>query len=217
MAHRPMCPLCEKRRPERFCPAKGEKICAVCCGTEREITLDCPADCSYLVAAHRYEREHGKPLPESEIPFRDILFSPDLIYARQPVVSGLGYAIARFAAEQRALTDRDALATLTALAETHRTLVSGIYYENPPAAVLPKSLYATLASFLQDYRKQESERAALPVLKESEILYILVFLARMARSRMSERPRARLFLEFLRAQFPVAPELQPETSRIIIP
>ena len=38
------CPICEKRPPKRFCPAKGEKICAVCCGREREVTIDCPPD-----------------------------------------------------------------------------------------------------------------------------------------------------------------------------
>ncbi len=47
------CPICEKRKAARFCPAKGEKICAVCCGTEREVTIDCPSDCAYLLAAHR--------------------------------------------------------------------------------------------------------------------------------------------------------------------
>jgi cytidylate kinase len=26
------CAICEKRPPKRFCPAKGEKICAICCG-----------------------------------------------------------------------------------------------------------------------------------------------------------------------------------------
>src|ERR1700686_4430060 len=91
MPERPVCPLCGKRPPERFCPAKGEKICAICCGTEREVTLDCPADCSYLIASHRYEQEHRKPLPESEIPFPDTKFSPNLVYERQSLLSGLAY------------------------------------------------------------------------------------------------------------------------------
>ena len=60
MAERSTCPICGKRRPERFCPAKCEKICAICCGTEREVALDCPSDCSFLIAAHRYEIEHWK-------------------------------------------------------------------------------------------------------------------------------------------------------------
>jgi len=57
------CPICEKRKAARFCPAKGEKICAVCCGIEREVTIDCPSDCSYLVAAHRYENDHQHHIP----------------------------------------------------------------------------------------------------------------------------------------------------------
>ena len=57
MTERPTCAICAKRRPERFCPAKGEKICAPCCGREREVTLDCPPDCAYLIAAHRYEQQ----------------------------------------------------------------------------------------------------------------------------------------------------------------
>ena len=217
MAQRSPCPICQKRKAERFCPAKGESICAVCCGTEREITLDCPADCSYLIAAHRYEHEHRKPLAESDIPFPDIRFQPDLIYERQPLITGLGYTIVKFAAEHRGVTDRDALDALTALAETYRTLASGIYYEKPPSAPLANGLYGALGSFLQEFRKQEAERAAFRTLKDTEIFYVLVFLTRMARSHLSERSRAKLFLEFLRAQFLAAQEAQPEASRIILP
>ena len=67
MTERSLCPICSKRRPERFCPAKGKKICAVCCGTEREVTLDCPTDCNYLIKAHQYEREHRQPLTEDQM------------------------------------------------------------------------------------------------------------------------------------------------------
>jgi len=35
--------------------------------------------------------------------------------------------------------------------------------------------------------------------------------------RTNGRPRSRLFIEFLRRQFPQAPELQREQSRIIMP
>jgi hypothetical protein len=217
MAQRPVCPLCGKRRPERFCPAKGEKICAVCCGTEREVTLDCPSDCSYLIAARRYEEEHRKPLVESEMPFPDILFSPDVIYEHQPLVTGFGFAIVKSAAAERGLVDRDVLEALTALAETYRTLVSGIYYEKPPSALFAKGLYDALGAFLQDYRKQEAAQPGFRTIKDAEILYALVFLSRMARSRASERPRARRFIDFLRAQFPAAQQAQKEESRIVMP
>lgn len=90
------CPICEKRPPKRFCPAKGEKICAVCCGREREVTIDCPQDCSYLVTAHRYEVEHRQPISRDELPYPKIEFQVEFIYERWPVVSGLAATILVF-------------------------------------------------------------------------------------------------------------------------
>jgi hypothetical protein len=101
VAEKKICPICNKRRAERYCPAKGEQICAVDCGTEREVSIDCPADCSYLLAAHRWEQEHPKPLAESEVPFPDVSFPANLIRANQEVMSGIGYTVAAYAREQR--------------------------------------------------------------------------------------------------------------------
>jgi len=216
MAERSTCAICAKRRPERFCPAKGEKICAVCCGKEREVTLDCPPDCAYLIAAHRYEQEHRKPLAESEIPFPGVEFSPHLIYERESLVSGLAYTVSQFASAHSSLTDDNALTAIQALGETCRTLTSGIYYEKPPAAEPAASLYGALKSFLQEYKKNESQRAAFSTLKDSEIFYALVFLARLVRNWTNGRPRSRIYLHFLRAQFP-QPQARPEASRIIAP
>jgi hypothetical protein len=216
MTERPTCAICAKRRPERFCPAKGEKICAPCCGREREVTLDCPPDCAYLIAAHRYEQEHRKPLTEAEIPFPGVEFSSNLIYEREPFVSGLAFTISQFAANHPELTDEQALTAMTALAQTYRTLVSGIYYEKPPGAFPAAALYSSMTSFIQDYKKKESERLGFSVIKDSEIFYLLVFIARLARNWTNGRPRARIYVHFLLRQFPQQ-ELQPEPSRIIAP
>jgi hypothetical protein len=216
MAERPTCAICSKRRPERFCPAKGEKICAVCCGREREVTLDCPADCAYLIAAHRYEQEHRKPLNESEIPFPGVEFSPNLVYERDSFVSGLAFTVSQFAAGNAGLTDQNSLNAIQALAETYRTLVSGIYYERPPAMQPAAALYAAMANFIQEYKKKEAERAVFSTLKDSEIFYLLVFLARLIRNWTNGRPRARIYLHLLRGQFPQT-EARQEASRIIAP
>jgi len=216
MPERPTCAICAKRRPERFCPAKGEKICAVCCGREREVTLDCPADCAYLIAAHRYEQEHRKPLPESEILFPGVELSPNLVYERESFVSGLAFTISQFAANQPELTDQQVLSAIQTLAETYRTLVSGIYYERPPAMQPAAALYAALASFIQEYKKKETDRLGFSTIKDSEIFHLLVFLARLIRNWTNGRPRARVYVHFLRAQFPPA-ESKPEASRIIAP
>jgi len=210
------CPICEKRKPERFCPAKGEKICAVCCGQEREVTIDCPPDCSHLIAGHRYEAEHRKPLSPEEYPYRDVEFAVDFVYEHWPVVAGLATTILAFQMENKELNDSAVSAALEALAETYRTLETGIYYAKPPDAQIPRALYGQIAGFLQEARKQETARTGLSSLKDSDVFRLLVFLVRVGKQETNGRPRSRAFLGFLRARFPLPAGAKAE-SRIIIP
>jgi hypothetical protein len=210
------CPICEKRKAARFCPAKGEKICAVCCGTEREVTIDCPADCSFLVSAHRYEDEHQRFLP-ADTPLLGEKIPQDIVYTHQQLMAALAFSIAKFCAVQPSAVDSDVLAALQALAETYKTLNSGIIYEKPPVAPLPRELYAALTAFIAEVRKQQAKQAASASLKDSEIFYVLVYLYRMGLLRTNGRQRSRRYIEFLHGQFPQAPELKREESRIIVP
>jgi hypothetical protein len=210
------CPICEKRKAERFCPAKGEKICAVCCGTEREVTIDCPSDCSYLISAHRYEDGHQRSLP-ADTPFLDEKIPQDIVYTHQQLMAALAFSIAKFCAAQPATADADVLASIYALAQTYKTLSSGIIYERPPEAPLPRELYAALIAFVTEVQKQQAGRAGSAILKDMDVFYLWVFLYRMGLLHTNGRPRSRRFIEFLRSQFPQAPELKREESRIIVP
>ncbi|MGH9690924.1 MAG: hypothetical protein ACRD4C_07585 [Candidatus Acidiferrales bacterium] len=213
------CPICEKRPPKRFCPAKGEKICAICCGREREVSIDCPSDCPHLIAGRRYEAEHRKPLPAQDFPYRDVQFPVDFVYERWHAVSVLANAILGFQMQNRELNDAGVQSALEALAETYRTLGTGIYYERPPAAPLPRALYGLLAESLQNQRKQEAESTGglSSLLKESDLFRLLVFLLRIAREETNGRPRSRAFLDFLRSRFPLPADAPKEASRIILP
>ncbi len=113
------CPICEKRKAARFCPAKGEKICAVCCGTEREITIDCPSDCSYLIAAHRYEDEHQRSLP-ADTPLLDEKIPQDIVYTHQQLMAALASLISGSTAWPS-------------------TLSAPFFFSSPPAASKTKS------------------------------------------------------------------------------
>ena len=210
------CPICEKRKPARFCPAKGEKICAICCGTEREITIDCPSDCSYLISAHRYEDEHQRSLP-LDTPLLDEKIPQDIVYTHQQLMAALAFSIAKFCAVQPTAVDTDVLAAIQALAQTYKTLSSGIIYEKPPEAPLPRELYAALIALISEVKKQQAERAGSAALKDLDLFYLWVFLYRMGLLRTNGRPRSRRFIEFLRAQFPQSPELKREESRINVP
>jgi hypothetical protein len=211
------CPICEKRKAKRFCPAKGDKICAVCCGEEREVTIDCPTDCPYLIAARKYEDEHRKPIPPEEVPYLDVEFPPDLIHEHRAIVSGLAYQILKVAAEQPSLMDADVLEGIRALAETFRTLGTGIYYEKPPDSPLPRMVYDQLANLVAEVKKQVEERAGFPALKDTDVFHLLVFLLRVGRGRTNGRPKSRAYLDFLRAQFPRSTEPQREAPRIVMP
>jgi len=217
LSEKAICPICNKRRAERYCPAKGEKICAVDCGTGREVTIDCPSDCAYLIAAHRWEGSHPKPVPENEALFPDVALPPDVIQTRGATLSGLAHAILLYALQERSLTDAEVFEATQTMAETYRTLLSGIYYEKPPNGAVAAGLYAALAKFIEDEKKSQAENPQGPGLKNSDIFHLLVFLLRFGRLRSNARPRTRVFLDFLRAQFPPEMEVAKEAPRIIMP
>jgi hypothetical protein len=209
------CPICQKRKPGRFCPAKAEKICPVCCGTEREVTIDCPADCAYLLSAHRYEDQHPRPVP-ANTPLLDVRLSSDVVHRHPEVLSAIAFTIAKFCAAQPATTDPDVLAAIQALAESYKTLAAGIVYEQPPFPALQHELYDALAAFLTE-AKQQPAQASTGTVKDADIFQLLVFLFRMGLLRTNGRPRSRRFIEFLHGQVPTPQEMKREEPRIIVP
>ncbi|HEV2298620.1 MAG TPA: hypothetical protein VGR72_08910 [Candidatus Acidoferrales bacterium] len=181
------------------------------------MTIDCPSDCAHLLTARRYEVENRKPLASGDIVFPDVEVDVDLIRRNQTALSGIGLKILKSALENPALRDPEVLAALGALAETFRTLESGIIFERPPDAPLPRALYGELANFIEELRKMEAQQAGFSPLKNSEIFRMIVFLLRVGRRESNGRPRSRAFLDFLRAQFPSEAAAQLETPRIIMP
>ena len=216
------CSVCEKRKEKRFCPAVHGRICPQCCGEQREVSLDCPADCVYLQQA----REHEKSRPIEELDqaslFVHIEVSDQFLYEREHLILGLSYALAKSARSDRSLADRDLIAALTSLSKSYETLVnSGLHYELPVASIGQQAVTAEVQKLIKEYREAEQKHMGYVRLRDSEVLRALVFLVRMAHGRTSGRPKSRAFVDFLFAQFPekesslVAPQETP--SSIIVP
>ena len=110
--------------------------------------------------------------------------------------------------------DEDALAALGAMAETYRTLQSGIYYEHAPEGSVARDLYTRVTKAVADFKQAQTDRAGFPSIKDSEIFGLLVFLLRVGKQEINGRPRSRAFLDFLRSWIPAGKE-QREASRII--
>jgi hypothetical protein len=212
-----LCPICNKRKAERYCPAKGEKICAVCCGTEREVSIDCPSDCSYLIVARRYERENRKSYAAGQLPYRSVDASRDYIEEHFEIFGAVMLDVKKFAEENRQFYDADAITTLQSLAETFRTLDSGIYYERPPDAPLAHRLYQQLTAKVGRLRSDLSGPEEFRKAKTSDWFRVMVFALRAALMETNGRPRSRAFLDFLRVLLSPEAGKKTEDPRIIIP
>jgi len=217
-----ICPICRRRRAKRSCPglpgsrwaSQAAAICAPCCGNEREVTIDCPSDCTHLVSARGYEAAHKKP--PKELAYPEVELTPDFLAAQEQFIGGLGVLVCRFAQEQPKLTDPKILAALTALAQAYHTLTSGLYYEKPPDSLQARQLYQTFQGFIAQYQKEQQQRTGVSQLRPSDILKALVFLLRLGQTHSNGRPLSRAYLDFLRAQLP-RQAWAKEESRIIVP
>ena len=215
------CAICNERKEKRFCPAVHGKICAQCCGEQREVTLDCPSDCPYLQQARLYEKPHAAGDLDRQSLFPQIEINEQFLYDHEHLILGLSFALAKSARANRHLMDRDMIMALTSLARSYETLVkSGLIYEQPTTNVAHHAVAAEVATMVKEYCEAEQKHLGYTKLRDSDILKTLVFLLRMALGSTSGRPKSRAYLDFLFAQFPenqsaiAAPE---EASRIIVP
>jgi hypothetical protein len=179
------------------------------------VSIDCPSDCTYLLASREYDWER-REIDWSKIPFPDSKIPISFAESHGPLLAALDYAICAFAREHPPLVDADITAVLEALAQAYRTLASGLYYEKPPDYVLQWELYKALKAAAEDFKKQESGRAGLTSTRDSEIQDALIFLAQLGAARANGRLKGRAFLDLLRSQFP-AEEFSRPQSKIVLP
>lgn len=216
------CAICGVRKEKRFCPAVHGRICAQCCGEQREVTLDCPSECPYLQQARQHEKPRDIAKLDREALFPGVEIGQEFLLEQEHLVLGLSFALARSARVNRNLQDRDLIAALTSLSGSYETLVkSGLIYEQPNPNVAQQAIAADVESMIKEYREAEQKHTGAIRLRDAEALKALVFLLRMGLGRTSGRPKSRAFVDFLFAQFPEKPSAvaAPEEtgSRIIVP
>jgi hypothetical protein len=210
------------RKEKRFCPAVHGRICAQCCGEQREVILDCPSDCPYLQQAREHEKPRSADHFDSASLFLQVEIPDQFLYEREPLLMGLSFALAKGARSDRTMHDSDLIATLSSLCTSYERLVSsGLHYEQPLTNIARQTIASEVESMLKQYREVEQKHAGYSSLRDSDVLKALVFLVRMAYARTSGRPKSRAFIDFLATQFPEresAPLAPQETAgRIIMP
>jgi hypothetical protein len=138
------CPLCGTRRARRGCPALGQHICAVCCGTKRLTQIPCPSDCTWLASA----REHPSAVFVRQQQ-RDVGLLVQFMRDFSQRQSQLFFLVTAFLvkyqpAELQPLIDEDVAEAANALAGTFETASRGVIYEHRPASLPAERLAAAL-------------------------------------------------------------------------
>jgi hypothetical protein len=206
------CPLCSTRAAKRYCPAKETQICAVCCGTKREIDIDCPSSCTYLKASREYEAE--KPIIEPELMAKVRKYDNSFVHRYNHVLMAINQSVIEERMAAPWLVDHDVVAVYNCLGTTMKTLSSGIYYESIPEGNVRLSLFRRLKASLDELMKPDPT-GAHPVLKAAEAVDVLDFVTFAVQMNSSVRPRSRRYLDWLCETFGY-PQPQ-QSSGLIIP
>ena len=211
------CPLCQVRRPKRFCRGVQGQICTLCCGREREVSIACPLDCEFLQDA----RQHEKPVPltAADVSHREIEVTEKFLAENEELLIFLSEILGKAAIEAQGVADFDVRTALDALIRTYQTLQSGVYYETRPENALAMRLFGTIQDAVAEFRRAEQERTGLPKTRDSDVLGLLVFLARLELDRNNGRPRGRAFIDLLRKFYAAPPPGAADTasSRLVLP
>ncbi len=204
------CSICGVRKARRACPGVNGEICSICCGTEREQSIDCPLDCEYL--RHAHEHENKAEVPRGDLPDRDIDVDEEFIRKYEWVLIVLGSSLIDAYRETPAATDYDTAEALAALVQTYRAGQSGLIVEenlvNPYAAGMAESFRRRVAEI--QARLAESGEAGY--LTDAAVLKITVFLRRLAILDNNGRKRSRAFLDILNRSYAGKPK--PEDNAI---
>jgi hypothetical protein len=209
------CPLCGNRKAKRQCPAKGRQICPVCCGTKREVEIDCPSSCAYLLEGREYESE--KIARTGQMPPRTPrLWDEEFTSRHYQVFLSLWRVILSERNRFPELIDTDVEIALDALIRSYETLSRGIYYESLPASTVQRSLYSALRSLLDEPNKELV--VSRDHLRTETILDCLRFQKELAGWVVLPRPRSRVFLDHIESLVSKASPSHPvEEPRIILP
>jgi hypothetical protein len=169
------CPVCRQHRARRQCPALGRTICAVCCGSKRQVEINCPADCGYLAASLVHPPASVRRQQERDLGF--VMAMRDGLTAQQ---SELFLALLSFVAGLHAdpllkLQDDDVAEGAAALAATAETADRGLIYEHRPPSLVAqrfvtdaKAFLASLAAEADAATARRLERDAAVVLRHLE-------------------------------------------------
>src|SRR3989304_2687056 len=194
-----LCAICHKRKPKRECPGVHGAICPQCCGTEREVSIDCPLECTYLRESRRHDAEKMTALPE--MPYKDVEVHDRFLHDHEQMIGAISIQLFRPHVETPRVTDEDMLEGLEKLIQTYQTQQSGIYYESLPEGGPAVGVFREIKSFFEEIEKSAHQQGTVApgftAVKDGDVIRALVLLFRLATVHQNRRQRGRAFLCFV--------------------
>ncbi len=165
-----LCPLCQQRHARRQCPAVGRVICAVCCGTKRQVSIACPPDCGYLAAAETHPPANVRRQQE-----RDLGLVMAMREGLSVSQSDLYWALLTFVAGFRAdpllkMLDADVADGAAALAATYETADRGLIYEHRPQSLVAQRFVTDAKAFLASLAAEADAAAARRIERDAAVV-----------------------------------------------
>ncbi len=164
-----LCPSCGSRRGKRACPALGEDICAVCCGTKRQVEIQCPPTCAYLSSARTHPAAVVMKRRDTDLRFVVPLVQ-DLSDAQHRLLLYFQAAVVKHArGALPPLLDEDVAAAAAAVAATLETARKGIIYEHQADSLPARRLAEELNRAVVDLVAQRGAPPAAAVERDAAV------------------------------------------------
>lgn len=186
---RKTCGLCSRRKARRACPARGDTICTVCCGTKRLKEINCPSDCAYLQSA----AAHPAAAVQRELK-ADVRIVAEEVRDMSPEQTAglllLQQLLGQLYAQAPGLDDNDVAEACRFLSDGYQNASRGIIYEPIPVGGAARSLCATVRKRLEAWQEHGL------TLSDAAAAQVLDRLGAAARQTRNHRPGDdRAFLE----------------------
>jgi hypothetical protein len=207
------CVICEVRTPRRYCPGVRGEICSVCCGTERENTVNCPFDCTYLREARL--REKPPEIDPATIPFADIRIPARFLEENPRVAQLVIDALMDAITSTAGVIDYNVRQALDSLIRTYKTLQSGLVYETRPENPIAAAIYDKMEMAIAEGRKDIASITGVSV-RDTEIMSMLLLMQRVEYRVNNGRTRGRAFIDNYSQQFPADTPPNPSPSPLIV-
>lgn len=162
------CPLCEKRKAKRACPAKQFAICPQCCGSKRLVEIACPDGCVYLHGGQAGAWE-GRETERKRDSRRVAPHLSQLEEGQLQLFLLLLVGLVKIRARRHGLDDRLLEQAVATLRKTVETRTKGLLYEHQADDVRAQRLVFELQGLFE--AKDEEGQKTAPA--DSDLLAVL--------------------------------------------